>query len=148
LVAAGHLTETPIDSVCSSVIFLRGVRLLAFIGELNGLKIWSTDIGNAYLETYTKEKVHIIASPEFGDREGHVLIISKALYGLHSSGLCWLERLTDVLREMGFFSSHCEKDIWMCDKGDHYECIAVYVDDLMIASKDPDSIIKILIEKY
>jgi len=148
LVAGGHLTETPIDSVYSSVVSLRGVRLLAFLGELNGLKIWSTDIGNAYLETHTKEKVYIIAGPEFGDREGHVLIISKALHGLHSSGLHWSERLADVLREMGFFVSKAEKDIWMRDKGDHYEYIAVYVDDLLIASKDPDSIIKLLTEKH
>jgi len=148
LVAGGHLTETPIDSVYSSVVSLRGVRLLAFIGELNGLKVWSTDIGNTYLETHTKEKVYIIAGPEFGDREGHVLIISKALYGLHSSGLRWSERLADVLREMGFFASHCEKDIWIRDMGDHYEYIAVYVDDLMIVGKDPDSIIKMLMEKY
>jgi len=105
--------------VCSSVVSLRGVRLLAFIGELNGLKIWSTDISNAYLETYTKEKVYIIAGPECGDREGHVLIISKALCGLHSSGLRWSERLADVLREMGYFTSKCEKDIWMRNKGDH-----------------------------
>jgi len=34
----------------------------------------------------------------------------------------------------------------MHDKGDHYEHIAVYVDDLLIASKDPDSIIKLLTE--
>jgi len=148
LVAGGHLAETPIDSVYSSAVSLRGARLLAFIGELNGLKIWSTDIGNAYLETYTKEKVYIIAGPEFGDREGHVLIISKALCGLHSSGLHWSERRAGVLREMGYFTSKCEKDIWMRDKGDHYEHIAVYVDDLMIASKDPDSIIKMLMEKY
>jgi len=100
------------------------------------------------LETCTKEKVYIIAGPEFGDREGHVLIISKALYGLHSSGLRWSERLADVLREMGFFTSHCKKDIWIRDMGDHYEYIAVYVDDLMIVGKDPDSIIKVLIEKY
>jgi len=148
LVAGGHLSETPIDSVYSSVVSLRGVRLLAFIGELNGLKIWSTDIGHAYLETYTKEKVYIIAGPEFGDREGHVLIISKAPYGLYSSGLRWSERLADVLREMGYFTSHCEKDIWMGNKGYHYKYIVVYVDDLMIASKDPDSIIKILMENY
>jgi len=77
LVAGGHLAETPIDSVCSSVISLRGVRLLAFVGELNGLKIWSTDVGNAYLETCTKEKVCVIAGPEHGDCEGHVLIILK-----------------------------------------------------------------------
>jgi len=124
------------------------VRLLAFIGELNGLKILLTDIGNAYLETHTKEKVYIIAGPEFGDREGHVLIISKALYGLHSSGLRWSERLADVLREMGYFPSKTEKDIWMRDKGDHYEYIAVYVDDLMFASKDPETIVKTLMEKY
>jgi len=148
LVAGGHLTETPIDSVYSSVVSLRGVRLLAFIGELNDLKRWSTDIRNAYLETYTKEKVYIIAGLEFGDREGHVLIISKALYGLHSNGLRWSECLADVLREMGYFTSKSEKDIWMCGKGDHYKYIAVYVDDLMIASKDPDSIIKMLMEKY
>jgi len=76
-----------------------------------------------------------------------LLIISKALYGLHSSGLRWSERLADVLREMGFFTSHCEKDIWIRDMGDHYEYIAVCVDDLMIMGKDPDSIIKVLMEK-
>jgi len=91
--------------------------------------------------------VCVVAGPEFGDREGHVLIISKALCGLHSSGLRWSERLVDVLREMGFFTSHCEKDIWMRNKGDHYVYIAVCVDDLMIASKDPDLVIKMLLEK-
>jgi len=147
-VAGGHLAETPIDSAYSSVVSLRRVRLLAFIGELNGLKIWSTDGGNAYLETCTKEKVCVIVGPEFDDREGHVLVMSKALYGLHSSGLHWSECLVDVLREMGYFTSHCEKDIWMRDKGDHYEYIAACVDNLMIASKDPDLIIKILMEKH
>jgi hypothetical protein len=148
LVAGGHLTETPIDSVYSSVVSLRGIRILAFLGELNDLKVWSTDIGNAYLETYTKEKVYIIAGPEFGDREGHVLIISKALYGLHSSGLRWSERLADVLRSMGYFPSKAEKDIWMRDMGDHYEYIAVYVDDLLIASRNPEVIIEALMKEH
>jgi len=111
LVAGGHLTETPIDSVHSSVVSLRGIRILAFLGELNGLKAWSTDIGNPYLETHTREKVCIVVGAEFGDREGHVLIISKALYGLHSSGLRWSECLADVLRSMGFFPSKAEKDV-------------------------------------
>jgi len=122
LVAGGHLAETPIDSVCSSVISLRGVRLLAFLGELNDLKVWSTDVGNACLETHTKEKVCVIAGPEFSDREGHVLIISKAPHGLHSSGLRWSERLADVFREMGFFASKAKKDIWMCVKGVRTHC--------------------------
>jgi len=141
LVAGGHLTDTPIDSVYSSVVSLRGIRMLTFLAELNDLHVWSTDISSAYLESYTKEKVYIVAGPEFGELEGHTLIINKALYGLKSSGLRWHERFSDVLRHMGFFPCKAERDIWMRDKGDHYEYIGVYVDDLAIASKDAQSII-------
>ena len=147
-VAGGHLTETPIDSVCSSVVSLRGVRTLLFIAEHNECEAWVTDIGNAYLETYTQEKVYIIAGEEFGDRAGHTLIIMKALYGLKSSGLRWHERLADVLRDMGFFPSRAEADIWMRPAGDHYEYIGVYVDDLLIISKNPKAISDALMDKY
>jgi hypothetical protein len=123
------------------VVSLRGIRILCFIAELNGLQVWGTDIGNAYLESFTKEKVYIVAGPEFGDREGCTLVIQKALYGLKSSGLRWHERFTDVLRSMGFFTSKAERDIWMRHAGDHYEYIGVYVDDLLIVARNPQTII-------
>ena len=148
LVAGGHLTDTPIDSVYSSVVSLRGIRILAFIAELQGSEFWGTDIGNAYLESYTQEKVYIRAGPEFRERHGHILIISRALYGLKSSGLRWHERLADVLRSMGFYASKAERDIWMRDMGDHYEYIAVYVDDLAIVSRDAKKITDILTEEH
>ena len=88
--------------------------------------------------------MYIKAGPEFGERQGHLLVIRKALYGLKSSGLRWHERLADVLRNMEFFPSKAENDIWMKDCGDHYEYIAVYVDDLLIASKKPQAIVDIL----
>jgi hypothetical protein len=148
LVADGHLTETPVESVYSGVVSLRGLRLMLFLAELNKLDSWSTDIGNAYLEAETKEKLYIIAGPEFGDREGHILIIHKALYGLKTSGKRWHERFSDCLREMGFFPCKAEPDIWMRDMGDHYEYIGVYVDDLAIVSRDPEAITEIFINKY
>ena len=42
---------------------------------------------------------------------------------------------------MGFTPSKAEEDIWMRDCGNHYEYIGVYVDDLIIASKNPQRII-------
>jgi len=81
-------------------------------------------------------------------REGRVLVASKPPHCLHSSGLRWSERLADVLGEMGFFTSKCEKDIWMRNIGDHREHIAVCVDDSMIASEDPEVIVKMLMEKH
>jgi len=45
-------------------------------------------------------------------------------------------------------SDHCaKKDIWMHDKGDQHEHIAVHVHNLMLASKDPETVVKTLIEK-
>ena len=148
LVADGHLTEVPLSSVYSGVVSLRGIRLVLFLAELNGLEEWGTDIGNAYLEAFTKEKVYIVAGPEFGDLQGHILIILKALYGLRTSGLRWHERLADCLRDMGYEPCKMEPDIWLRECSDHYEYIAVYVDDLLIASKDPNNIISILTTKY
>ena len=147
LVAGGHLTETPIDSVYSSVVSLRGIRMLTFFAELNQCNVWATDISSAYLESKTKEKVYVIAGPEFGEREGHVLIIDKALYGLKTSGVRWHDKFADVLRGMGFFPSKGENDIWMRSAGNHYEYIGVYVDDLIIVSRDCQSIVDQLVEE-
>jgi Reverse transcriptase (RNA-dependent DNA polymerase) len=88
LVAGGHLTEPNSERFYSSVVSLRGIRLVTFLSELNKLELWGTDIGNAYIEATTKERVYIVGGSEFGELEGHTLVIHKALYGLRSSGLC------------------------------------------------------------
>ena len=148
LVADGHLTDIPDDSVYSSVVSLRGLRILLFLAELNGLEVWGTDIGNAYLEAQTSEQVCIRAGPEFRGMENHLLLIHKALYGLRSSGARWHDRLSDVLRKEGFSPCRAKADIWMRRNGERYEYIAVYVDDLAFALEDPQSFIDILKGKY
>jgi hypothetical protein len=148
LVAGGHLTDPPLESVYSGVVSLCGFRLVLFIAELNGLNMWATDIGNAYLEANTSEKVYIEAGPEFGDREGHILIIRKALYGLRTSGARWHDKFADCLHEMGFFPCKAEPDIWMQRNGNQYKYVAVYVEDLTITMIDPEAFAKVLIDKY
>jgi hypothetical protein len=86
VVANGNLTDTPLESVYSGVVSLRGLRTCIFLGELNNMTPWATDIGNTYLEAKTTEKVYIKAGPEFGELQGNLLIIDKALYGLRLSG--------------------------------------------------------------
>ena len=148
LCARGDMTAVPLDSVYSGVVSLRSLRTVIFAGELNGLEIWGGDVGNAYLEAHTQEKVYIIAGKGFGDLEGHTLLISKALYGLRTSGLRWHERFSDTLRDMGYFPSKGDPDVWMKKVDNVWEYIAVYVDDLAIASKNPKAVCDLLIEKY
>jgi hypothetical protein len=121
MVAGGHRTETPANSIYSGVVSLPGIRIVTFLAEHNGLELWNTDIGNAYLKSYTKEKVCFIAGGEFRELEGHTSMIIKAQYGLKSSGKRWQDKLFGILYDMGFRPSEAEEDIWMHDMGDHYE---------------------------
>jgi hypothetical protein len=119
-----------------------------FFSELNGLDLWATDIGNAYLEAFTMEPNYIVAGPEFGQLEGHYLIIVKALYGLRTSGLRWHERFTDCLHNEGFSPCKAEPDIWMRLNSNLYEYVATYVDDLCLGMLDPKSFTDTLQKKY
>ena len=143
LVADGHLTKEP-------VVSLRSLRMVVFLSQLNGFEIWGADVGNAYLEAYTDQKLCIIAGPEFMELQGHLLIMIKALHGTHSGGARWHDRLFDILQELKFKPSKADPDVWMRPEpgGTCYEYIAVYVDDLAIASKDPQAFCNELKEKY
>ena len=55
LVADGHFTAEPVESIFSGVASLRNLRLVIFLGKLNNLELWGADIGNAYLEAVTEE---------------------------------------------------------------------------------------------
>ena len=101
----GYLTDTPLDSIYSpGVVSLRSLRLMIFLAELNSQQLYAVDIGNAYLEAKTREKVCVYGGPELRDLnlEGHLLVIVRALYGLKTSGAHWHDRFADTLREEGF----------------------------------------------
>ena len=75
-------------------------------------------MGNAYLEASTDEKVYIIGGPEFRDKNKHTMIIKKALYGLRSSGLKWWGKCSDIIKDIGFYESKDENDIWIREKAE------------------------------
>ena len=150
LVADGHLTKEPVESIYSGVVSLRSLRMVDFLSQLNDLKIWGADVGIAYLEVYTDEKLCTIAGPEFKELQGHLLIMIKALHGTHSGGARWHDRLFDILHELNFKPFKADPDVWMRPEpgGTCYEYIAVYVDDLAIAAKDPQAFCNELKKKY
>ena len=63
----GILTPEPVESIYSGGVSLRNLRLVIFLGKLHNLELWGADIGNAYLEAVTEEKLYIVARPEFED---------------------------------------------------------------------------------
>ena len=76
------------------------------------------------------------------------MIIFKALYGLRSSGARYHETMSRTLKDMGFKPTLADPDLWYRDKDDHYEYLCVYVDDLMVLSKQPQEFFDTLMDKY
>ena len=116
-VADGHLTDAPLESVYAGVVSMRGLQTCLFLAELQGLECYSTDIGNAFLESTTNEKVAIVAGEEFGELKGHLLIFYKSCYGLKTSGAWFTELLRKFLEdELGFKKAKVEDEIYMRKK--------------------------------
>ena len=65
-VAGGHVTDPPTSITYSSVVACPSICLAYLIAALNDLDILSADIGNAYLNAPTREKVHTTCGIEFG----------------------------------------------------------------------------------
>ena len=103
LVADGCLFPEPVENIYSGVVSLRNLRLVVFLGKLNNLDKRGADIGNAYREALTDEKLYIVAGPEFQELEGYFLIFLKALYGLKSSGNRWAEVIHSIFRDMKIY---------------------------------------------
>ncbi len=93
-----------------------------------------------------KEKVYIIAGPEFREQQG--MLIKKALYGSQTLGARWHKHFVDTLRNLGFKPSKADSDVWMRECHDYYEYVCVYVDDLAIAMREPQVFIDALITMY
>lgn len=49
----------------------------------------------------------------------------------------WYEGFADILVKIGFSPSLADDDLRIRDCGTHHEYMTVYVDDLIIVSKDP-----------
>ena len=147
LVAGGHKTDTPSSITYSSVVSRDSVRIALLIAALNDLNVLSCDIQNAYLTAPCREKICIVAGPEFASEAGNTMIVTRALYGLKSSGAAFRSFLAETLHDIGFKPSLADPDVWMrpaikSNGFTYWEYILCYVDDLLCIHEDPSIALK------
>jgi hypothetical protein len=140
LVVGGHMVNAEGYTCYSSVVRIDSIRMLNVIAKAQGLDVLAGDVGNAYLNADTKEKVYVRCGPEFGpELEGRIAIIKKSLYGLKSSGAQWHAHFAKTLYMMGFQPTRFDNGVWIKERidGSGYDYISTYVDDFLITAKDP-----------
>jgi hypothetical protein len=78
-VAGGHMTKVPAAMTFSSVVSRDSVRIMFLIAALNDLDIKMCDVGNAYLNADTREKVFFVAGSEWRHRQGQKCVNCQSL---------------------------------------------------------------------
>lgn len=154
-VASGNLTDPPSTMTYASVVSRESVRIAFLIAAMNGLDILAGDIGNAYLNAETEEKIWYRAGKEWGAQtEGCVCVIKRALYGLKSSANRWRAHISSTLKnKMHFDFSLADNDVWMkedikIDGKRYYSYILIYTDDILIISERPNYYMDQLKQSY
>jgi len=121
----------------SPVVRYETIRLIFALAAEYKLHLHQMDVKTAYLNSGLQHDVYMAQPENFVDPEypEKVLKLRKALYGLKQSGREWNNKLNDTLNSMGFYACQSEPCVYI-KQGKNINIIAVYVDDLLIASSD------------
>lgn len=69
-----------------------------------------------------------------------ICLLKKSLYGLRQAGRQWHARLREVLLEFGASASNGDPCLYFKGQGEEIVLIAVYVDDILVAARNVESI--------
>lgn len=76
-------------------------------------------------------------------RGDHICRVTKALYGLRQAGRSWYIRLDRELRGLGACPTKADPCVYFT-QGEDFTLIIVYVDDLLVMSRNPQNISKMI----
>ena len=137
--AQGFSQEAGTDYVhtYSNTIAMNTLRIMFALSAQNDLELTSVDVRTAYLYGDLDEEIYMRQPKGFEKHsetgETMVCHLLHSIYGLKQSGACWETRLSKFLTEKLHFA-RCDQDPSFYRKSDPLILLAVYVDDLIIAT--------------
>jgi hypothetical protein len=130
-VAKGYMEAVDGYSTYAPASILCVVRIILIIATTQGLQCEAIDFVSAFINADLKVPVYMHYPKGYG-KEGHCVIVWKAVYGLKISGRLWNHLLVSVLEDYGFKQSkaftsmfyHPEKKFWINTHVDDLYCCA------------------------
>ena len=93
---------------------------------------------NNFLNGFIEEEVYIEQPPWFKthDKETHVWILQKTLYGFKQAHRAWYGRIDGFLMNLGFTKSKVDSNLYYKVENDGIVILLLYVDDLFLTWKE------------
>lgn len=115
-------------------------RLLVALAAALNLKLYGGDVDTAYLNALLGILQYVKSIDGFPcEVNGHMYVVTKALYGLRQSGREWNSEINQWLLTRGYQRSLTEPCLYYRIDGEDIILVLVYVDDIVVATKDEKS---------
>lgn len=141
LVAKGYSQEYGIDytDTYAPVVRYSTIRILLALAVNLDMHVDHMDVKTAFLNGELKETVYMEQPDGYKvkGKETHVFKLNKAIYGLKQASKAWYDRIDNVLTDLQFRKSLSEPCVYIKSDGNgNLIILALYVDDILIFSKD------------
>ena len=156
LVAKGYTQVENIDfeDTFAPVIKHASVRVLFALAAQHNMKINQLDVSTAFLnadidrDLYMKQPPGYYLTPDgvknsLKTKSEFVLKLDKSIYGLKQAPQMWNKTISKELVSMGFTKSINEPCLYFKREGSTLVLLALYVDDLLVASQSQAEIDKV-----
>ena len=124
------------------VMKYQSLRTILALACEEGMHVHQMDVKTAFLNGDLEEEVYM-EQPDHLEKKNpkqKVWKLKKALYGLKQAPRAWNKRLHEFLEAQGFTRSLYDTAIYVRGEKEERVILSVYVDDLLIVSKNLESV--------
>jgi transposase InsO family protein len=143
LVAKGFKQQEGVDynEVFAPVSKHTTLRTLLAIVAHDDLELHQLDVKTAFLNGDLEEDIYMAQPPGYEEGGPDIAChLKKALYGLRQAPRAWHTKLKQELELLGFVASNADPSLFILSGKERNMYLLVYVDDILIAGSDIDSI--------
>ena len=147
LVAKGY-TQKPgedYDETYLPVVRYSSICALLAFAVQNSMIVHQMDVVTAFLNGTLDEEIYMEQPPGYIKKgEEHLVCkLKRSLYGLKQSSRCWNTVFKQYMESINFYPCAADPCIFVTGEGSDLTIVALYVDDLIVITKTPETMKKI-----
>ncbi|KAF3634704.1 hypothetical protein FXO37_26347 [Capsicum annuum] len=144
LVVKGFKQKEGLDyfDIYSPVTRITLIRMLIALAVAYDLQIHQMDVKTSFLNGDLEEEIYMEQPEGFVvlEKENKVCKLIKSLYGLKQAPKQWHAKFDQTMLANGFKINECDKCVYIKDTPNHQVIVCLYVDDMLITSRDISNI--------
>ncbi|KAF3661707.1 hypothetical protein FXO38_11555 [Capsicum annuum] len=140
LVVKGFKQKEGLDyfDTYSPVTRITSIRMLIALAAVYDLEIHQMDVKTSFLNRELEKEIYMEQPGGFvvPGKENNVCKLIKSLYGLKKTPKQWHAKFDQTMLANRFKINECNKCVYIKDTPNHQVIVCLYVDDMLIISRD------------